>query len=61
MRLGECLESHQMNEISLLRGIVVYLLIGHALHFMGIVSDRGRLVWPLRLVDEAAIALRRRL
>ena len=61
MRLGECLESHQMNEISLLRGIVVYLLIGNALYFMGIVRDRDQLVWPLRLIDLAAYALRRRL
>ena len=50
-----------MNEISLLRGIVVYLLIGNALYFMGIVRDRDQLVWPLRLIDLAAYALRRRL
>ena len=42
-----------MNEILLLSGIVVYLLIGQALHFIGLIRDRDQLIWPVSLVKGA--------
>ena len=47
-----------MDEILLLSGIVAYLLIGQALHFIGLIRDRDRLVWPASLVKLAVYGLR---
>lgn len=46
-----------MDEI-LLRGIVAYLLIGQALHFIVLIRDRDRLIWPVSLVKLAVYGLR---
>lgn len=53
------LATHQMNEILLFRGIVAYLLIGHALYRLKVCSADDQLIWPVSLVGLAAYALRR--
>ena len=47
-----------MNEI-LLRGIVAYLLIGHALYAIGACSADDQLIWPASLVKGAVYILRK--
>ena len=47
-----------MDEI-LLRGIVAYLLIGHALYGLKVCSADDQLVWPVALVEAAVYILRK--
>ena len=47
-----------MDEITL-RGIVAYLLIGHALYKLKICSADDQLIWPASLVEAAVYILRK--
>ncbi len=47
-----------MDEI-LLRGIVAYLLIGHALYGLKVCSADDQLIWPASLVEAAIYILRK--